>query len=293
MVKRISHFLNIKKVRSSAWLMTLLVFLITGYIVYANNRSDTLIANQKKEAYQNLPTNTPIPTGIVKAAHVDSDPIITCNIHANCGGGSKQLKTSVCNSMTCCNFNPRCGGSQFVTKTACNTLYCCLLKEGGKLLASKSDCDNYYTNTNTNTINNYTVPTNVGWDGKIDCYYSRGTYNFNFGRITPAECTEKSNKYWADLNANITKVTPANTAGPTSEQIASCIADVTVTFNSLMGGCYIKFEGSAADACSKAYQSQATSYRISCQQTGTHATINVPVTYQPTPTPLKVPIGYP
>ncbi|PIU03875.1 hypothetical protein COT44_01160 [Candidatus Shapirobacteria bacterium CG08_land_8_20_14_0_20_39_18] len=83
------------------------------------------------------------------------DPIITCNIHTNCGGGSKQLKKSVCDNMTCCNFDPKCGGSQFVAKAQCNNSYCCFLKDGtAKLLSSKNACDNYYTNVDTGSGTN-------------------------------------------------------------------------------------------------------------------------------------------
>ena len=32
----------------------------------------------------------------------DPNPIINCNIHANCGGGTKPLRQSVCNNSTCC-----------------------------------------------------------------------------------------------------------------------------------------------------------------------------------------------
>ncbi len=39
----------------------------------------------------NYPTSTP-----------DPDPIITCNMHINCGGGTKQLRKSVCEQSTCC-----------------------------------------------------------------------------------------------------------------------------------------------------------------------------------------------
>lgn len=92
-------------VRSSAWLMTLLVFLFIGYIVYANYKSNTLIANQKKEAYQNLPTlATPQelpPTS--RPVVVNNDPVVDCLSSApNCDGESIRLKQSQCKNITCC-----------------------------------------------------------------------------------------------------------------------------------------------------------------------------------------------
>jgi len=53
-----------------------------------------------------LPTNTPIPTPTTKYVApkptVDPDPLVACNIHKDCGGGSVQLKSSVCSNSTCC-----------------------------------------------------------------------------------------------------------------------------------------------------------------------------------------------
>lgn len=46
------------------------------------------------------PTNTPMPTPTL-----DSNPIITCNIHESCGGGSKLLRHNVCSNSTCCGFS--------------------------------------------------------------------------------------------------------------------------------------------------------------------------------------------
>jgi len=79
---------------------------------------------------------------------------------------------------------------------------------------------------------------------------------------------------------------------PSSEQIANCKADVKASFNNLIRGCYIRFEGSAANACARAYQSQSSDYIYNCEQTGTYPTIDVPINLPtPTPTPV-VPIGY-
>lgn len=36
---------------------------------------------------------------------IDPDPIITCNIHKDCGGGSTRLRSSLCSNSTCCGFS--------------------------------------------------------------------------------------------------------------------------------------------------------------------------------------------
>jgi hypothetical protein len=137
------------------------VFLMTALIVYAKNQ----LANSPFLSIQTpiaLPTFTPIPKTPTPTA--DPNPIITCNINASCGGGSRQLRQSVCDSMNCCLIDQRCGGPKFITKTACNNSFCCLLNDDtGKLLSSKSACDNYYPNNTTinlpSTGNTYTPPT--------------------------------------------------------------------------------------------------------------------------------------
>lgn len=61
------------------------------------------------------PTVTPYPTDeptqypTVKVIYptVDPDPVITCNIHSDCGGGTMQLRRSVCNNSTCCQIGDK------------------------------------------------------------------------------------------------------------------------------------------------------------------------------------------
>ncbi len=51
-----------------------------------------------------IPTSTPYPTVVqpTRATYVDPNPIITCNVSANCGGGTRQLRKNVCDNSTCC-----------------------------------------------------------------------------------------------------------------------------------------------------------------------------------------------
>lgn len=36
-----------------------------------------------------------------------SDPVITCNVHTSCGGGSRQMKRSECDQTTCCRIGDK------------------------------------------------------------------------------------------------------------------------------------------------------------------------------------------
>ena len=45
------------------------------------------------------------------------DPIVTCNISANCGGGTKQMKQSECSRSTCCEVGN--GWEMYPSKEEC------------------------------------------------------------------------------------------------------------------------------------------------------------------------------
>ncbi|GEM_PF-4872988 len=87
--------------------------LVTGRLyskVQALKSSQPQIAGIATEAHQNVPsdissapqaltadTNNQLPTPTV-----DPDPIVQCTMNANCGGGVKLLKASVCGQSVCC-----------------------------------------------------------------------------------------------------------------------------------------------------------------------------------------------
>ena len=89
------------------------------------------------------PSPTPTPT-------IDPDPIITCNINASCGGGSQQLRRSVCNNMTCCLYDSKCGGPKFVSKSKCGTnITCCGLSDGTWTLMDNDACNKVHNASNS------------------------------------------------------------------------------------------------------------------------------------------------
>lgn len=152
------------------------------------------------------PTSTPTPIPKkVQPVYVDPDPIINCNIHANCGGGNKKMKKSECDNMTCCTFDIKCGGSKLVTKAECNNSYCCYLRDGtSKLLSSKNACDNYYPNVpSTNT---YTPPSYPS----CTVYYPILGYSQTYTNTSPGTC-----KIWQDQASAGSKTYTAPTAQPT------------------------------------------------------------------------------
>jgi hypothetical protein len=89
-------FLNNKKIELS-----------NNYI----NRPNPTVSIAQTKAPTNTPTPTDMPTPTDKPTPTvtltptpttDPDPIVTCLINSKCGGGTEQLRESVCKASTCC-----------------------------------------------------------------------------------------------------------------------------------------------------------------------------------------------
>jgi hypothetical protein len=137
---------NIPIIYRKTWSLALVYFLVitipTLVDVYAfqgtnlRKASETITSIPTPTLYQVLPTiktvNKVNNTQNINNAVVTD--MVNCNINAKCGGGTKLMK-----------------------KSECDSSYCCFLKDGtAKLLSSKSACDNYYSNTTTNQNTNTT-----------------------------------------------------------------------------------------------------------------------------------------
>lgn len=156
----------------SPWFIVSMILL--AIYIFQAGRTGSLFLNEKEiitptptgitdTEFINKLNNQTIPIISTAPQFIDSDPIITCNISAECGGGSRQMKQSECNNMICCRYWQQCGGPKFVTKSVCNTNnFCCVLKDGtGILVSSKNACDSYFSNSNGSSLTqqNYTLPT--------------------------------------------------------------------------------------------------------------------------------------
>ena len=51
------------------------------------------------------PTEKPNVKKTIPASTIDLDPVVDCNIHSNCGGGTKKLFRSACDASICCQIN--------------------------------------------------------------------------------------------------------------------------------------------------------------------------------------------
>lgn len=75
---------------------------VTHLLDNRNNERSQPVA-QTPEPTTQPSTPKPKVQGVITA--VDNDPIINCTIHANCGGGTTKLKSSICKQSTCCRIS--------------------------------------------------------------------------------------------------------------------------------------------------------------------------------------------
>jgi hypothetical protein len=105
--------------------------------------------------------------GVKTTNNIPSDPIVVCNVNPNCGGGTKELRKSVCSNSTCCQIGNswyfyedtnKCKQDQEAQKTkyvSCELSY-------GTFNLTEADCQMWkakntqtvldYPSTNTNPV---------------------------------------------------------------------------------------------------------------------------------------------
>jgi len=163
-----------------------------------------------------LPTNLPIstisPTTTLKP-YIDPNPIITCNIHASCGGGSQQLRKNVCDSMNCCLIDQKCGGPKFIAISECNNNICCGLKDGSWTFTSSNQCNSIHNSYKTDTSNSNTnanmIPCEIYWA------YSNKTEIY---QLTPEQCVYYKESAKPTTYTTLPIITPIPTINPAVEQ---------------------------------------------------------------------------
>lgn len=269
--------LKIKKPKSGTVFGWASLFIFIYFIVYVvananaqNNGLETrdLLQPQKwfsseleKEA---TPTPTPLinstPTLIPTQKVVDTDPIIDCeSSYPNCKGSSIRVRQSRCSKITCCGFND------------------------GKwtIYPSVEKCTEAQKNSQTQ-VNNPTIkPNNTGISVeeynrqlaaiKIDCSFNSPPYSYNFGQLTYDECKQKTDAYWAERKATIPTSISYPTTAPTSTPVKSqtdidkCKSEVREKYTNLINGCYVQYQGSAANMCANGYQGLSSNEMKNCE----------------------------
>lgn len=267
---------EVTKTNSFSLYVIIFIILLICLLAFLITKDSGLILGKHYEITPtptSIPTIFDTPTPTPKPTYIDPNPIISCSINASCGGGYRQMRKSECDASTCCLIDVKCGGPQVMSKAACASSYCCILKDGaGKLLNSKAECDNYYsnpnpkTNSNTPVINTYNAPSYPS----CTVYYPGLHYSQTYTNISPDLC-----KSWQDAaNAGGTTNTQSAipTPTPTVDNSAICnqiIQEWDIVKTQINDGNY---SSSAEEAV--AYISTRDSYRQKLSSYGCPGTVN-------------------
>ena len=136
-------------------------------------------ANLDQEADIKTPTPTKQIQKVVNYPTSTPDPIISCNVHANCGGGTRSLRRSICEQSICCQV-------------------------GGVWLFYENDSKCIEDQNNRLYSNNNSNPYNGNYESvKIPCASNDERFPYNFGELTYTECKIKTDQYWADRKAEL------------------------------------------------------------------------------------------
>ena len=212
----------------------LVVFVVMGYTAYLNS------GVSKPEVYQSsivsdqvtIPISSPVDSPKVI---VSTDPIEPCN-----GQKSKQTIN--------------------VRRSECQSKYTdCQIGNVWKIL-TKDECSRQQVSNNGSNNTSYQPIPNQSGQLTINCSFSSGNYSFNFGQLTYDECKTKTDAYWASQ----TTTAPTSTSQKSAEEIAKCRSEVTAQYQSLISGCYVRYEGSAANQCASGYQGQSSVAMKAC-----------------------------
>lgn len=191
-------------------------------------------------------TATPSPTIYIKPTRVptiDPNPPVHCQISAECGGGTRLLRKSECDNVVCCLTDQRCGGPRSTTKLECDNSFCCLLNDGtGKLLPSKSACDNYYSNNSQGNTPN-SAPTYP----PCTIYYPALGYSQTYSSASPEECQQWRNNAKPVVLVTSAPYTPTPTQDTNRDQrIVLCKEIAKTNYDNAKSNCLYKARGSGA-----------------------------------------------
>lgn len=184
------------------WLFVFGVFITTtGYFFYESAQFekqhkatwDKLVSQgqvQSASTVRPSPTSTTIQQKTI-IAKVETDPVVACNVHANCGGGTKQLKQSICSESICCQ-----------------------LKSGWVFYESKSKCttdQNAQYNSGSGSSNTVYVPTWTPKPTQPPCtvYYPATNTYYTYTTFTPAECETERSRYATPVKTPTPTIDPA------------------------------------------------------------------------------------
>ena len=133
-----------------------------------------------------IPTYSPTQIPKAKPVYIDPDPIVSCNINSNCGGGTRQMKKSACTQSTCCQL-----GSTW------------------SIYPNNTACDQAQTNYNSSKTSGVNYP-------PCTVYYPALNYSQTYIYTSPSQCS---------LWQQTASAGSTNTTQPTRQPTATPIQD--------------------------------------------------------------------
>lgn len=145
---------------------------------------------------------------IAETNKVDTDPLVNCTIHPDCGGGTRQMKKSECDNSICCLISSECGGNKVLTKVDCDNSTCCQVGSSWSMYLNRASCtlaqNNYYNAYKNAQLHNY-PPCSV--------YYPSLGYSQTYYNIAPSQCS----LWQQQANSNSTYTAPIYTPLPSPD----------------------------------------------------------------------------
>lgn len=201
---RISFGIPLKKLTGYLFvtcILSLLVFSLnktralekSGFSSLDNSINNTVV--QPINRKQSLNDTSAASTRVKPATHVDPDPVISCSIDEKCGGGTKQLRQSVCNNSTCCQIEnewyfyedkTKCKNDQVDLQPkliTCNLWF-------GEFKMTESECQRLKSNNTTQDVDYESSTYSTGSADQSQYYESFLSVN-DYNKIARENCVEQ------------------------------------------------------------------------------------------------------
>ena len=258
-----------------AILLALIILFSAFLYVKAENNEKNLKDKNFKSNLKPTPNKLLQPTSTLKPKTQVTTDTNNTGSQVDCiGPDGKQFRTSM---DECKKLNEK-WGKPVNYMTNCNIHVSC---GGGIVRMSKSQCDQPCSGlpNNTQKTNNQSGSgSGISLKPLVACRVSYpctgNSYTYQMYEDTCFEAQQSALSICNSPNPVIpTQQTVTSITSISQSDIDRCKAEVRREIQSLTQGCYIKFQGSAAEGCVSIYQSRGSSQLANCEKYSTHTPI--------------------
>ena len=205
----------------------------------------------------------------------DPDPAIACNVHANCGGGTRLIKQSECNNSVCCGIGDdwifylsrnKCIIDQQAQTVVKETQIECWGPDGKSFITTQKECDEFRvawgksnnttsntqpSNTNTNNPQPYVYVPKEYFHCVLLDPWTGITYTYDYLYETEEECVAEQRRMTKQVDDFLDSLPPTSTPAPAIDYVRQCKADVNSYYSQQEINCIARFGmgSSAGPAC--------------------------------------------